>query len=59
MTPIKDKGIAVEDREILESIEFQISKTVVKGDVEKRKNKTRNIPCPICGSGKKFKKCCW
>tara|TARA_B100000929_G_scaffold290599_1_gene284853 strand:+ start:24898 stop:25107 length:210 start_codon:yes stop_codon:yes gene_type:complete len=28
-------------------------------DIEKRKNKVRNIPCPICGSGKKFKKCCW
>lgn len=24
----------------------------------KRKNVHRNEPCP-CGSGKKFKKCCW
>ncbi len=23
-----------------------------------RKNSMRNKPCP-CGSGKKFKKCCW
>ena len=22
-------------------------------------NNLRNKPCPICGSGKKFKKCCW
>ena len=24
----------------------------------RRKNSMRNQPCP-CGSGKKFKKCCW
>ncbi len=24
----------------------------------KHKNSKRNLPCP-CGSGKKFKKCCW
>lgn len=24
-----------------------------------KKNWMRNMPCPICGSGRKFKKCCW
>jgi len=27
-------------------------------EFQQRKGCTRNRPCP-CGSGKKFKKCCW
>lgn len=44
--------------------EFEMPLTKEEGKVMKRmsmprrKNKLRNIPCP-CGSGKKFKKCCW
>lgn len=30
-----------------------------KEHIKKRKNTVRNITCPICSSGKKFKKCCW
>ena len=32
--------------------------TVVRMDRSERKGWMRNKPCP-CGSGKKFKKCCW
>jgi uncharacterized protein YecA (UPF0149 family) len=45
--------------EELEANEFYEKPQHSKYDVVKRKNKVRNIPCPICGSGKKFKKCCW
>lgn len=46
--------------------EMQHFAPVEDGDVAKmkkmnkprRKNFMRNKPCP-CGSGKKFKKCCW
>lgn len=31
---------------------------VRKMNKNRRKNWMRNKPCP-CGSGKKFKKCCW
>jgi len=31
---------------------------LIKGKKPKRKNWMRNRLCP-CGSGKKFKKCCW
>jgi uncharacterized protein YecA (UPF0149 family) len=33
-------------------------KFLSKRDMFQRKNHMRNKPCP-CGSGKKFKKCCW
>ena len=34
------------------------AKTLGSETPKKRKNWMRNKPC-ICGSGKKFKKCCW
>jgi uncharacterized protein YecA (UPF0149 family) len=33
-------------------------KSLVPMTKNKRKNHMRNKPC-VCGSGKKFKKCCW
>ena len=54
-------------RELLENEEPKINEIkITKDEAEKfrrkskriRKNNMRNKPCP-CGSGKKFKKCCW
>lgn len=45
-------GILSEDRRKEIKKEYNLTKTVVKGD-----KVGRNDPCP-CGSGKKYKKCC-
>ncbi len=39
----------------LEKSEYRELEPMTRGQ---RKNKMRNKPC-LCGSGKKFKKCCW
>ncbi len=45
-------GILTEDRKREIKKDYNLTKTVVKGD-----KVGRNDPCP-CGSGKKYKKCC-
>lgn len=44
-------------RELLPLSENQ-NKTIKLMSRANRKNYMRNQPC-VCGSGKKFKKCCW
>ncbi len=43
--------------------EMQVSKFDNRTPLGKLRFKTfnnlRNKPCPLCNSGKKFKKCCW
>jgi len=43
--------------------EMQVSKHDNRTSLGKLRFKTfnnlRNKPCPLCNSGKKFKKCCW
>lgn len=42
---------------------LQVSKRDNRSPLGKLRFKTfnnlRNKPCPVCSSGKKFKKCCW
>ena len=46
---IKDQLVALDNKE---------AEMLEKLDKRQRKNWMRNQPCP-CGSGNKFKKCCW
>jgi len=45
-------------REGLVAIPADELETTVNMNRTQRKNWMRNKPC-VCGSGKKFKKCCW
>ena len=47
-----------EDDNPIPLVEFLPPKTVRKNDVSKIEKIGRNDPCP-CGSGKKYKKCCY
>lgn len=49
---------ALRDDDKLISITKREVKFLANKDLFARKNHMRNKPCP-CGSGKKYKKCCW
>lgn len=52
-----DKLSESEQRQLLELTEKQGQELAPLTPVQ-RKNNMRNKPCP-CGSGSKFKRCCW
>lgn len=51
-----EKKLEVEKKRGQELKEYQ--EKVIQSSSRARKNKMRNKPC-LCGSGKKFKVCCW
>ena len=55
---LQEKLSGAEERRRMVPIRDEELQTVVRMDRAERKNWMRNKPCP-CGSGKKFKKCCW
>jgi len=50
------EGMQPRENEI--PLDEEQAKTLSAIPARKRKNWMRNRPCP-CGSGKKFKQCCW
>lgn len=51
-----EQNEAPSDNEIL--LTENETRSLSKQSLKKRKNWMRNKPCP-CGSGLKFKRCCW
>ena len=60
---VKFVGIDEQLMTLKQKLEMRVSKHDTRSPLGKLRFKTfnnlRNKPCPICGSGKKFKKCCW
>ena len=61
----KSKYIEIEEAAMTlkQKQQMQVSKYDNRTPLGKLRYKTfnnlRNKPCPLCNSGKKFKKCCW
>ncbi|KKN08797.1 hypothetical protein LCGC14_1052990 [marine sediment metagenome] len=55
--PIKEQLMTIKQKETMQVSKFDSRSALGKIRVQHR-NSMRNKPCP-CGSGTKFKKCCW
>jgi uncharacterized protein YecA (UPF0149 family) len=55
--PIKEQFMTVKQKENMQVSTFDNRSVLGKIRIQHR-NGLRNKPCP-CGSGRKFKKCCW